>query len=79
MQIGGGEFRKRISAPTPGTKSPCDASIVLHARPNFREKMKKLNFQAKISPFLRVLFSKTIRYNNVFKKFLYEQTSLVID
>ena len=41
MQIGGGQFRKRISAPTPWYQNPCDASIFLHARPNFREKVKK--------------------------------------
>ena len=34
MQIGGGQFRKRISAPTPWYQNPCDASIFLHARPN---------------------------------------------
>ena len=38
MQIGGGHFRKRISAPTPWYQNPCDASIFLHARPNFRKK-----------------------------------------
>ena len=48
MQIGGGQFRKRISALTPWYQNPCDASIFLHARPNFRGKMKKLNFQVKI-------------------------------
>ena len=48
LQIGGGQFRKGISAPTPWYQNPCDASIFLHARPNFREEMKKLNFQAKI-------------------------------
>ena len=35
---GGGEFRKSISAPIPWYQSPCDASIFLHARPNFRKK-----------------------------------------
>ena len=45
---GGGEFRKRISAPTPWYQNPRDASIFLHARSNFKEKVKKLNFQAKI-------------------------------
>ena len=38
MQIGDGEFRKSISAPTPWYQNPCDASIFLHARPNFRKK-----------------------------------------
>ena len=38
MQIGGGQFRKRILAPTSWYQNPCDASIFLHARPNFREK-----------------------------------------
>ena len=41
VQIEGGEFRKRISAPTPWYQNPCDASGFLHAR-------SKLNFQAKI-------------------------------
>ena len=50
MQIGGDQFRKRISAPTPWYQIPCDASIFLHARPNFRKKneKRKLNFQTKI-------------------------------
>ena len=38
MQIGSGELRKSISALTPWYQNPCDASIFLHARPNFREK-----------------------------------------
>ena len=38
MQIRGGEFRKSISAPTPWYQNPYDASIFLHARPNFGEK-----------------------------------------
>ena len=47
MQIGGGQFRKRISAPTPWYKNLSNLSIFLHAKPNFREKVEKLNFQAK--------------------------------
>ena len=47
MQIGGGQFQKRISVPTPWYKIPCDESIFIHARPNFRKKVIKLNFQAK--------------------------------
>ena len=35
---GGSEFRKGISAPTPWYQNPCDASIFLHARTNFRKK-----------------------------------------
>ena len=35
---GGGEFRKRISAPTSWYQNPCYASIFLHARPSFRKK-----------------------------------------
>ena len=47
---------RECQPPPPGThENPCDASIFLHARPIFREKMKKLNFQAKICPFFRVL------------------------
>ena len=38
MQMGGGQFRKRISASTPWYQNPCDASIFLQARPNFRKK-----------------------------------------
>ena len=38
IQIGDCEFRKSISAPTPLYQNPCDASIFLHARPNFRKK-----------------------------------------
>ena len=30
------------------SQNPCDASIFQHARPNFRKKIKKLNFQTKI-------------------------------
>ena len=33
----GGQFRRRISTPTPWYQNPCDASIFLHARPNFRK------------------------------------------
>ena len=40
MQIGGGEFRNSISAPTPLYQNPCDASISLHARPIFRKNEK---------------------------------------
>ena len=48
MQIEGSEFRKRISAPTPWYQNPCDASIFLHARPNFRKKkMKNSIFRTK--------------------------------
>ena len=38
VQIGGGQFRKRISAPTPWYQNPCDATIFPHTRPNFRKK-----------------------------------------
>ena len=48
MKIGDGQFRKRTSALNPWCQTPCDASIFLHARSNFRKKMKKLNFQATI-------------------------------
>ena len=46
MQIGGGEFRKRISAPTAWYQNPCDASIFQHVRPNLGKEEKKLNFHA---------------------------------
>ena len=38
METRGGEFRKSILAPTPWYQNLCDASIFLHARPNFRKK-----------------------------------------
>ena len=38
MQIGGGQFEKSRSVPTPWYQNPCNASTFLHARPNFREK-----------------------------------------
>ena len=44
----GGQFQKRILAPTCWYQNPCDASTFLHARPSFRGKVKKLNFQVKI-------------------------------
>ena len=47
MQIRGCQFRKRMSGPTPWYQNSCDASNFLHAGPNFRKKVKKLNFQAK--------------------------------
>ena len=48
MQIGGGEFRKSISAPTHWYQNPCDASIFLHAKPIFRKNEK----EPKFDPFL---------------------------
>ena len=54
MQTGGGQFRKRISVPTPWYQNPCDALIFRHARQKFWKKMeKKLNFQAKFDLSLR--------------------------
>ena len=67
MQIGGGEFRKSISAPTPWYQNPCDASIFLHARPIFREK-KSQNltlFRALTSQNIRT-YSKDFICPNVF-------------
>ena len=68
MQIKGGEFRKRISALSPGTKI-----LVI---PHFsyipdqileKKKKKKINFQAKIWPFLRVPHSQNMTtYSNFF-------------
>ena len=48
----GGQFRKRISAPTSWYQNPCDASIFLHARPNFREKNAKTQFSGQNLTFL---------------------------
>ena len=48
MQIGGGEFWKGISAPTPWYQNPCDALIFLHARPIFGKNEK----EPKFDPFL---------------------------
>ena len=70
---GGGEFRKTISAPPPWYQNPCDVSIFLHARPNFRKKMKK----GQSSTFLYC--HSLPKYKDVFKIFLYGQTPLVID
>ena len=44
MQIGGCEFRKSVSAPTPWYQNPCDTSIFLHARPIFRKNEKEPKF-----------------------------------
>ena len=49
---GGGEYRKRISAPTSWYQNPCDASIFLHARLNFREKNEKYQFSGQNLTFL---------------------------
>ena len=52
MQIGGGEFRHRISAPTAWYQNLCDAPSFLHARPNFTKKMKKTQFSGQNLTFL---------------------------
>ena len=52
MEIGDGQFRKRISAPTPWYQNPRDVSIFLHARPNFREKNEKTQFSGQNLTFL---------------------------
>ena len=40
-KLGADEFRKSILAPTPWYLNPCDASIFLHARPDFRKRNEK--------------------------------------
>ena len=52
MQIGDGQFRNRISVPTPWYQNPYDASTFLHAKPNFRKKMKKPQFSGQNLTFL---------------------------
>ena len=39
MQIREWSISKKNISPTPWYQNPCDASIFLHARPNFREKI----------------------------------------
>ena len=51
MQIGGSEFRKSISAPALWYQHPCDASIFLHARPNFRKNEKEPKFDLSLGSF----------------------------
>ena len=77
MQSGGGQFRKRILAPTPWHQNPCDVSIFQHARPNFRERKGKTQLLGQNLTFFRGF--PLPKYKDVFKKFLYGQTSLVID
>ena len=49
---GGGEFRKSISAATPWYQNLCDASIFLHARPNFRKNERRPKFDLSLGSFL---------------------------
>ena len=52
VQLGDGQFRKRMSAPNLWYQNPCDASIFLHAKPNFRpKKLKNLIFRPKFDLF----------------------------
>ena len=77
MQIGGGgQFRKRISAPTSWYQNLCDASIFVHARPNLGKK-EKTQFSGQNLTFLED--PPLPKYKDVFKNFLNEQTCLVID
>ena len=71
----GGQFRKRISAPTPWYQNPCDASIFLHARQNFRKKVKNSIFRPKFD----LSLGSSAPEIQGFKNFLYDQSSLVID
>ena len=48
---GTGEFRKSTSAPTPRYQNPCDTSIFLHARPNFRKYEKGPKFDLSLGSF----------------------------
>ena len=72
-----GQFRKRISAPTPWYQNLSDASILLHARPHFRKKVKnnsifRPNFDLSSG-------SSPPKIQGRIQKFLYDQTCLVID
>ena len=81
MQIGGGQFQKRISAPTSWYLNPCDTSIFLHARSNFRKKNGKTQFSGQNLTFLRVLPSQNIRaYSNMFyiTKRLWLETKILL-
>ena len=74
MQIGGGQLNISLY---PWYQNLCDASIFLHAKPNFREKMKKTQFSGQILTFL---YGPSLpKYKDVFNNFLHDQTSLVID
>ena len=72
----GGQFRKRISAPTLWYQNPCYASIFLHARPNFRKKGKNSIFRPN---FDFSLGSFPPKIQGRIQTFLYVQTSLIID
>ena len=66
---GGWSISKENISPYPGPwfQNPCDASIFLHARSNFRKKVKKLNFQAKFLPLSWVLPSQNTKtYSKMF-------------
>ena len=52
MQIGGWSISNKNISPTPYYQNPCDASIFLHAIPNFREKNEKTQFSGQILTFL---------------------------
>ena len=41
-------FERQYQPLPPWYQNACDVSIFPHARPNFRENLKKLNFQANI-------------------------------
>ena len=56
----GDQLRKRLSAPTPWNQNPCDASIFLHARPNFKKKEEKNSIIRPKFDLLRVLSSQNI-------------------
>ena len=64
----GSEFRKRISAPTAWYQNPYDVSIFLHARPNFKKKMKKNpEISSRNLTFFKVLpFQNARTYSNIF-------------
>ena len=57
MQIGGGQFWKRISVPTLWYQNPCDASTSYM----LDQILGKLNFQAKIWPLSKVVPSQNKR------------------
>ena len=60
------QFQERILASVPWYQNFCGASIFLHARPNFMEKMKKLNLLPKFDPFLGCSLPKIYEHNQNF-------------
>ena len=76
MQIGSGQFRKRISAPTTGTKILVMLQVS-YMQDQILGKNEKIQFSAQNLTFPSGLLLP--KYKDVFKNFLYGTTSVVID